>query len=44
LRALALDVLGTIVDWRSGVLDEAHDVETRTGVRATQPQAPAQGR
>jgi hypothetical protein len=43
LRALAFDVLGTVVDCRSGVLAEAPDVETRTGVRATQPHAPAQG-
>ena len=34
LRALVFDVFGTVVDWRSGVLAEARDVETRTGVRA----------
>ena len=34
LRALVFDVFGTVVDWRSGVLTEAQDVETRTGVRA----------
>lgn len=34
LRALVFDVFGTVVDWRSGVLAETRDVETRTGVRA----------
>ena len=34
LRALVFDVFGTVVDWRSGVLSRARDVETRTGVRA----------
>jgi 2-haloacid dehalogenase len=34
LRALVFDVFGTVVDWRSGVLAEAYDVEARTGVRA----------
>jgi len=34
VRALVFDVLGTVVDWRSGVLAEARDVESRTGVRA----------
>ena len=34
VRALVFDVFGTVVDWRSGVLTEAREVETRTGVRA----------
>ena len=34
LRALVFDVFGTVVDWRSGVLAEAREVEARTGVRA----------
>jgi len=34
LRALVFDVFGTAVDWRRGVLAEAHAVEARTGVRA----------
>ena len=34
LRALVFDVFGTVVDWRSGVLAETRDVESRTGVRA----------
>ena len=34
LHALVFDVFGTVVDWRSGVLRQARDVETRTGVRA----------
>ena len=34
VRALVFDVFGTVVDWRSGVLAEARDVESRTGVRA----------
>jgi 2-haloacid dehalogenase len=34
VRALVFDVFGTVVDWRSGVLAEARDIESRTGVRA----------
>jgi len=34
LRALVFDVFGTTVDWRRGVLNQARDLETRTGVRA----------
>lgn len=34
LRALVFDVFGTVVDWRGGILSQARDVETRTGVRA----------
>ena len=34
VRALVFDVFGTVVDWRSGVLAEALDVEARTGARA----------
>jgi 2-haloacid dehalogenase len=33
LQALVFDVFGTVVDWRSGVLAAARDVQTRTGVR-----------
>ena len=34
MRALVFDVFGTVVDWRSGVLAEARDVGSRTGVQA----------
>ncbi len=34
VRALVFDVFGTVVDWRSGVLAEARDVERRSGLRA----------
>lgn len=34
LRAFVFDVFGTVVDWRGGILSQARDVETRTGVRA----------
>lgn len=33
IRALAFDVFGTVVDFRSTIIDEGRAIETRTGVR-----------
>lgn len=33
IRALAFDVFGTVVDFRSTIIDEGREIEARTGVR-----------
>lgn len=38
VRALAFDVFGTVVDFRSTIIDEGREIEARTGVRLDWPE------
>lgn len=38
IRALAFDVFGTVVDFRSTIIDEGRAIEARTGVRVDWPE------
>jgi len=38
IRALAFDVFGTVVDFRSTIIDEGRGIEARTGVRLDWPE------
>lgn len=38
IRALAFDVFGTVVDFRSTIIDEGREIEARTGIRLDWPE------